>query len=47
MTLDWSAMQVDSSQEVLFSEEVKNTDEDYKDAPWVPTFECESTASHK
>ncbi len=33
--------------ETLFCEEIKNTTEDYQDAPWVPTFELETTASHR
>ena len=31
----------------MFAKELKNETEDYLDAPWEPTFEVESTASHK
>ena len=32
---------------VLFSQEVRNDGEDYMDAPWTPTFDVETIASHK
>ena len=32
--------------EVLFHQEAKNESEDYIPAPWVPTFEVQTTASH-
>ena len=35
-----------SCREVLFHQEAKNESEDYIPAPWVPTFEVQTTASH-
>ena len=34
------------NREVLFHQEAKNESEDYIPAPWVPTFEVQTTASH-
>ena len=34
------------NREVLFHQEAKNESEDYIPAPWVPTFEVQTTAAH-
>lgn len=47
LSLDWKHMDIKPEQEVLFDQQAQNATEEYIPAPWIPTFEVETTASHE